>query len=348
MHFIHTLLHGGVLGSVKPQSVNYFLAWFLEITAYCAVDCYALISGYVGVAARYRMSNFVYLWLQTFMYSVLFLIIFSIVDHNMFTAGTFFKYALPTTYAQHWYFSAYAGLFLLMPFLNYSLNNLQKNLVKWCVIIAVVSITVFSRMNENFLYLSGGYTGFWLIILYVLGGYIRKYESFKTVKKCWLLIIWAAGVVVSWATKLILELAFSKEKGNFFVSYLSPTVIAVAVVMLELFSRKENVGNKFLRKAVEISTFSSFGVYLIHTNFFVWHRFLENKFAPYSDYNPVLLFLAVIGTALVIFVICSVIDYLRHLFFELIKIRKCLLHLEDKFKNKYLKEDEKVENTEIK
>ena len=50
--FMVVLLHlcgfGGVLSNVKPFSVNYYIAWFLEIVSYCAVDVFALISGFVG------------------------------------------------------------------------------------------------------------------------------------------------------------------------------------------------------------------------------------------------------------------------------------------------------------
>ena len=37
--------------------------------AYCAVDCYGLISGYVGVNGKFRPARLLELWLQVFFYS---------------------------------------------------------------------------------------------------------------------------------------------------------------------------------------------------------------------------------------------------------------------------------------
>ena len=62
--FLHVLGRGGVLESAPILSVNYEIAWFIEIAAYCAVNCYALISGYVGIRGHYRYSNLLLLWLR--------------------------------------------------------------------------------------------------------------------------------------------------------------------------------------------------------------------------------------------------------------------------------------------
>ena len=39
------------------------------MAAYCAVNCYGLISGYVGIYLKYRYTNIVILWLQVVLYS---------------------------------------------------------------------------------------------------------------------------------------------------------------------------------------------------------------------------------------------------------------------------------------
>jgi hypothetical protein len=50
---LHILGQGGVLKTARPLSVEYEIAWFLEILCYCAVNCYALISGYAGSDAGF-------------------------------------------------------------------------------------------------------------------------------------------------------------------------------------------------------------------------------------------------------------------------------------------------------
>ena len=68
---LHVLGQGGILDAVRRGTGQYSVAWFMEIASYCAVNCYALISGYVGVKTKFRMSNILYLWLQVVFYGLL-------------------------------------------------------------------------------------------------------------------------------------------------------------------------------------------------------------------------------------------------------------------------------------
>lgn len=44
---LHILGQGGVLKAVESNEINFTVSWLLEIGAYCAVNCYALITGFV-------------------------------------------------------------------------------------------------------------------------------------------------------------------------------------------------------------------------------------------------------------------------------------------------------------
>ena len=45
---LHSLGQGGILSASVSQSSQYKAAWLLEIIAFCAVDIFGLISGYVS------------------------------------------------------------------------------------------------------------------------------------------------------------------------------------------------------------------------------------------------------------------------------------------------------------
>ena len=51
---LHVLGHGGILNNTTENTVNYNVAWIMNISAYCAVNCYALISGYVGIKSKFK------------------------------------------------------------------------------------------------------------------------------------------------------------------------------------------------------------------------------------------------------------------------------------------------------
>ena len=55
---LHILNKGGVLAAAAPLSAGQGTARLLETAAYCAVNCFALITGYVGVNVPYRISRF--------------------------------------------------------------------------------------------------------------------------------------------------------------------------------------------------------------------------------------------------------------------------------------------------
>lgn len=45
---LHTLGHGGLLDVLEYGTINHAMIWLLETIAFCSVNIYGLISGYVG------------------------------------------------------------------------------------------------------------------------------------------------------------------------------------------------------------------------------------------------------------------------------------------------------------
>ena len=67
---LHVVNHGGIVQGTDKFSVNYSIANLLRSFTYCAVNCYALISGYVYINTKYRFSALIQIWLQAMVYSV--------------------------------------------------------------------------------------------------------------------------------------------------------------------------------------------------------------------------------------------------------------------------------------
>ena len=68
---LHILKKGGVITASEGNLAAYSTVWLLEAAAYCAVNCYALISGYVGYSDRpkpLRLARCIELWLQVVFY----------------------------------------------------------------------------------------------------------------------------------------------------------------------------------------------------------------------------------------------------------------------------------------
>ena len=90
--------------------------------------------------------------------------------------------------------------------------------------------------------------------------------------------------------------------------------------------------NNFLSKLITFLGPLTFGVYLIHINSNVSNNYLRYLLngEPYNlTLNEVILML--ILKSIKIFVVCIIIDYLRHLLFTILKIRKICIFIEKMF-----------------
>ena len=66
---LHTLGRGGILNESAGGSVQYNVFWFLEILSFCAVNGFALISGYTASDRPRKYEKIVEMWIQVFFYS---------------------------------------------------------------------------------------------------------------------------------------------------------------------------------------------------------------------------------------------------------------------------------------
>ena len=337
---LHVIQHGGVLSSA--YGTNYQVAYFVELSAFCAVNCYALISGYVGVKSKYKVSNIVYLWLQVVFYCFIISIVFSFFNNEVdlkYIINSFF----PIFNSSYWYFTAYFGLFFLIPIFNVAINSLNKGILSFCLIVLTFLFCAYSLFGDIF-NLGQGYSMIWLAFLYLIGGYMSKYKPFENIKSKWFVVAIIVLILITWLSRFFIKKAFQVVFGLQVSSfalrqYVSPTIFLIAICMLEVFSKI-----KFNKTPNLIAFFApiSFGVYVIHENDLIRNNLISQRFSSFASFNPILMVLAVLGTALGIYVVCSLIDYLRLLLFKALKVKPTLEKLENKLKNKIFKEEDNV------
>lgn len=343
---LHVLGHGGVTKAVEVGTVNYWIAWFLEMAAFSAVNCYALISGYVGVNSSGRYRNVIPLWLQVMFYSVGIAVLFELVAPESITRTDLLRSMLPVLSARYWYFTMYVVVLCFAPLLNRGINALDKMTAKWLVAALCV---VFSGsqllLNLDFLQvvdgsdpfiLNDGYSALWMIVLYVIGGCIARFDLFSTVSSGWLVIVNVGCVVFSWLFKCVEEtynVLGDSISSYIFASYRSPMVLLAAITLLLLFARRP-VLPKWLHKITAFLAPVSFGVYLIHEQVQVRAAAITDRFAVLVEQPPVLFALSIIGSVLVIYLVCSLIDYGRLWLFRFLRIKPLVDALCDKMDKK--------------
>ena len=104
------------------------------------------------------------------------------------------------------------------------------------------------------------------------------------------------------------------------LNYTSPTTLACAVCLLLLFSRlRLDLGERASALFTRLSV-ATFGVYLIHVHPLVFGQVLPGAFKGMAELPPALLPLAMLGVALVVLFICSMVDMLRQLVFDVVAL----------------------------
>lgn len=322
---LHVLGRGGVLNNATVFSSHYAVAWFLEIMAYCAVNCYALISGYVGVSHKFKYSSIIGLWFRVVFYTTIISGLFFVVKPETISINNILRAFFPVLFNEYWYFTSYFCLFFFIPFLNILLEKLNKKMMKRLFITIVSIFSIFAMISPTDIFgLSGGYSVLWLSLLYLIGGYLKKYNIFKNWSCKKLFYGFLGCLFFTWISKMLIEIVtiniFGYVRGNMLlVSYFSITILCEAIFLLLLFSK---IKIKRCKKFISYLAPLSFSVYIIHTHHLVWEFIMKNRFVFILNY-PIYLFpFLVVGSVLIIYAICTLIDIIRNFIFKKLKIKQ--------------------------
>ena len=317
---LHVLLQGGVLAAAPLGSAQYRVSWFLESVAYCGVNCYALISGYVGVKARFKWSRLALVWLQVLFYELLLSLYFQIVIPSVMAPSLWLNAVTPIISGEYWYITAYAGMFLFIPVMNIALEKLSRRQVRQCLAAGLILFVFLQVLKQSLdLGLLSGYSTIWLCFLYLLGGYIRLYAAPLSAKKIWLLPLFAVCALLTWVSKL--------WGRGLLLNYTSPTVLAAAVALLLYFTNTDIKGNA-ARWLISFVSPTTLAVYLIQTNRLVFGIYMKDRFVGLTAYNAGTMLVYVILSALLIFTACSLIDRVRIWLFSLLRLNKAAQKLD--------------------
>jgi surface polysaccharide O-acyltransferase-like enzyme len=331
---LHLMGHGNILKSTVVLSRQYEVAWFLETASYCAVNCYAIISGYVGIKSKFKYSNIIYLWLQVAFYSVLISSITYITLQNIRKSEIIDAF-FPVSNNIYWYFTAYFCIYFFTPLFNKGVNALSERQLKAIGVAIFILFCIVPIFAEKDVFLfNGGYSPIWLIMLYVFGGILSKCNILSKLKPWALMLLYLLMVVITWAERFVCDYYnthFSQAeplKINL-TSYLSPTIFLAAVFLCLGFSKLKI--SKTSSKIIKILAPASFGVYLIHDNPYVRNLVVKKIASNFLKLGALELGVAVVTTVIVIYLVCSVIDILREKIFKILKIKKILQTLENRF-----------------
>ena len=272
----------------------------------------------MGYAAKYRIQRIIPLYLTVWFYNIAAAIIVHLtgIDSFSFMAPeSVTEHIFPICGGFHWFFVAYAGVFLLMPLINSAVRNTdEKQLIVSVTATVLLLSCVGTFANKDVFVLNSGYSCFWILIMYILGAVLRRFDVAEKLRlRTWLLLYLAVTLLVF---LISVYLKFLLENGMIshidfllYLGYTSPFTVIQGICLVMGFAGIRT--GQGLNRVIAFAAPHAFSVYIIHSTPFVWDYVMKKAFTWISDLSFPLRPLSVIGCAAAVFIICVIIDIPR-------------------------------------
>lgn len=329
---LHVLGRGGILNGANGSFMKESITYFIEILFYPAVNVFAMLTGYLYVQReKIKTKSILNILMTAIFYMVVItgiFYIFNICDIRSFKKMEYIKSIIIPLNEAYWYITSYCLLFFLIPYLNNMIKTLDRQKFQKLLGILLLFFSVITILvQEDVFKIDWGYSVLWLIVCYLLGAYIKIYSK-KTNNRMKLLCILILNIVL---VLLFRELMVTitptifkvKKYENMFMVYNSLYIVINSIILLLLF-KDIVIENKHLKKVLENLSKTSFSVYIIHCQYFVFFYFLNKRFKHYVELNLIQMVVAIFSTIIVIYLMCSITDYIRIKLFKLCRVNNLI------------------------
>lgn len=306
----HFSVHGDFTFSTNTITINRLFMQLLAIGGNLGTNLFVLISGYFMVTNKnIKINKLLKLFCQIFFYSTSIYTIGCFTGLINFEIRGLIKCLFPITFNQWWFASTYFVLYLISPYLNMTLNNLEKKqyikmllLLTFCWSI-VPTITNRPYQSNELL---------WFIYLYSIAAFFRLHgDAFKINSKT-SIIIGLTILLLTFTSAFFFDILgikwniFAKQATYFYKRQKLPILLTSLFLFLG-FEKLQIKCNSIINKIA----LTTFGIYLIHDNniirSFLWKELFKN--AEYS--NSIYLIPYSIFVILIVFTVCSIIEFFR-------------------------------------
>lgn len=318
----HSIYHG--LANVDQYySINKYIADIIFLVGKIGVNIFILISGYFLITSHFTLRAALRFLGQVWFYSIGIMLILTMTGVTKFTDYDIVHSLLPISFNMNWFATVYFVMVLFSPYMNrlakcITQKQYQILLVTmftiWCIPSTIGAvIPLLSGMSYSLIDFT------WFVFLYFLSGYIRLYINFseKSIFKYrmslifWsMLLIFISGVSNFLWHHLNSSYFFNETRSFWLGNNIFSLMISVEALLY--FASKPPKYNRFINYIAK----ASFGVYLIHDNSYIRPLLWDKIFVVSQHYDSQLFILWVLGGAIVIYTICSIIDILRFEIFE--------------------------------
>ena len=337
----HYVVNSGLLDVGGPIWTNLMSPKSLFLLVFGAwgktgINAFVLITGYFMCTSNITLRKYVKLLGEVIFYKIMIYFIFVITGYQVFSIESFFLGCFPITSVTQGFTSCFLIFYLCIPFVNILIRGLNEKQHVYLMLLLLFTYTFFGTIKLLPVHMN--YVS-WFVVIYILAAYIRMYpkELFQNIKFWkWAMI---CSIMISVASVLAgVWFGTSKSAGDvyFFVTD-SNTLLAVTTALSTFmyFNNLKIANNKLINMVAA----SAYGVLLIHANSdtmrqWLWRDVLRNVEFYASKY----LILHAVLSVVIIYVICTIIDYLR-----IRTVERFFLKIWDKYEQKLVSAYKRVE-----
>lgn len=316
MIILHHLSYHGKIINQSAGPVKYAAQFYL-IGGALGVTLFMLISSYFLIDTKFSIKRIIRIWFELFIYSAVFSVLGYFLKFQTFTYKTWLQSFMPLSFNEAWFASAYIFICFVSPFLNYLIKKLnRKNYISLLSVLFIFTVGVQAvtfAMPQRMFFNSVS----WFVCIYLFAGYIKRYSIKILDNRIAALFVCLISLLVIWGSQIWFEhlgktIKLFADNSKYFVAYDNIFMVLAAVSLFMFFK------NLHFKNNIIINTIAktAFGVYLIHD-----HCILRSKiWGSWIDIKQLQSGLSVIFGGLIIavciYVICSLIDWIRILLIE--------------------------------
>lgn len=333
---IHLIGKGGLLVTVSEKKIDDNIYIVISNLLMISVNIFCIISGFLYVNKKeINNTNIIKIIFDIIIYSIIITSIF--YTTNLFGIRNLgINYMLdsifPSKIGRYWFITCYIFMFFIIPYLNIFLQNISKEKLKKLIIIIFFMACILQELCMYDLFrLKWGYSPFWLIYLYIIGAYEKKFGIEIDTKKNILFLI--ICLLTNTTIVLITQNCIQKSNAFYYLGehYTSPTIVISSILFFHLFL-KLNIKNNIFGKLGKYSL----SVIIIHGHRLIYDYLINNKMLFIKKYNIIVGFLIIILTAISIYILCVIIEIIKIKVYKILRIDRLIEKIGNKL-NQVLK-----------
>ena len=298
----------------NPKSI--FLYFFATLGK-LGVDIFIIISAYFMIKQKFTFRKLLILGGEVYFYSIACLIIFILflTPLTPISIQDIINSILPISHG-YWFIADYIVLMLLSPFLNRAINKLTKqDFLKLLTLTFIIWIIYPTFTGDCF----GISEMIMFFVLYLIGSFIRLHVNIDKINMKKIILLCLFSLIITTflfgffdSVPSLNQLTFFNKETSIIKRANSMFIVINAITLFLIFLKRKEFSNKY----INYISGSVLGVYLIHSNVFVWPWLFRSFLHVQTRINSPNLFIFCIVSTILIYLVCTGIDIVRRITLE--------------------------------